>query len=357
MIVPTIVLLSLSLSVSMCLAQDKDACKACIYDNQVIENAAKAGFLNHPQRIEWEYGGFYEGIFDDGTPFQMDLPYPTPDSIKAKLKDDPYSPSAGYWNPRLVTSQDLKALKMTLNGDKFTLSEERGETFSGNFSNGKADASGQWVSLDKKESRQFSMKRIYSQKSVTVYVYMTCKEHKRGWYTYRTSFPVLADSKLDNWIKKMLVDHGKEELRVRLVWASKNKSQIALYGYNYNYDGPPYGATSAFYKFFIKKAGSYTAVEPKEFLNLSKPCSAKLKKKLVSGLKAQNMNGPEGDALNASLLSPWVSPSGVYFFYTLRIAGAGHIADEFAYYDVFIGKDQLGDCVNKLPSYEVSKGN
>lgn len=33
-------------------------------------------YLMDANKTEWDAGGFYEGSFEDGTPFQMDLSYP-----------------------------------------------------------------------------------------------------------------------------------------------------------------------------------------------------------------------------------------------------------------------------------------
>ena len=63
-------------------------------------------FLTHKDRLEWVAGGFYEGRFADGTPFQMNLAYPTPKKINRKTGER-YALDTSYWYPRRFAGETL----------------------------------------------------------------------------------------------------------------------------------------------------------------------------------------------------------------------------------------------------------
>jgi hypothetical protein len=65
--------------------------------------APSEDFLKAPDRIEWQAGGLYDGRFEDGTRFQIQLAYPRPGTVpKSALPFAEY-----YWYPKRFTGQVL----------------------------------------------------------------------------------------------------------------------------------------------------------------------------------------------------------------------------------------------------------
>jgi hypothetical protein len=82
------------------------------------------GFLAAPDRIEWTAGGLYDGRFEDGTPFQIELPYPRPAGLPAEAREA-FRPS--YRMPLDYTGIPVELALAERTGNTLHLASPRGD--------------------------------------------------------------------------------------------------------------------------------------------------------------------------------------------------------------------------------------
>ena len=361
-----VALLSVLLSCGICLAQEYDECKVC---EKKDSDFWKDPILSHPKRKEWICGGFYEGRLEDGTPFQMNLEYPIPQDIqRQRLRDSEFAYlfiGSSYWYPRKYTIKNSQRLEMELTKDfHFTINNESFETneiseiFTGVFTSDKSSAEGTLTLLKRKKVMHFSMKRTFVYKAVVVTLPSRCKKHHQEGLerSFTASFPVIGNPKMDRRVREMASNPQGliTANNVQIAWLSKNSDQIAFHikGYGYS-EGAAHGGEDERYEFFTRKGGVYMLTELKEYMNLSTPCLEKVSKIVVSDLKKQGASAAENGAFTSNHGIPCALPTplGINFNYCMYYVGS---YTEGAY-DVFVNREQLGNCLKYLPRYEAKE--
>jgi len=225
--------------------------------------AEEENYLKHPNRTEWQAGGFYEGTFEDGTSFQMNLPYSPPKSIN-RANWGPSAVGASYWYPRRFSGKTI-ALKIksfsdnafsttVQNFDKNGNTEEE-EIFEGVLSPDKTRAQGLWTLTKKKKKMSFSMKRVFAYKGVDVS--LPSPEGKEydpeRPFVFSAIFPVVGAPKVDDWVRDLIseCDHDLEcNNSVEVVWFSKGLFSLhgSVWGYS---NGMAHGNGYSAYRHYI----------------------------------------------------------------------------------------------------------
>jgi len=262
-------------------------------------------YLNHPDRTEWIAGGFYEGLFQDGTPFQMNLPYPIPKSINRK-EQGPSMLRASYWYPRKFIGAVifLKAKSITDNGFniateshiKSAISEGE-EIFEGKFSPDKKSAQGFWTQTKRKKRMAFTMKRVFEYKAIDVALPIHEEDYNSDRpFVFGAVFPIFGDSSINHWIKNLLsvCEHDLEcSNSVEIEWYSKANLSLnaSVWGYS---KGLAHGNGFTAHRNYMSTSAGFKQVSIGHFVNTSENCLKRLSREIVASLKKQKYSRAEG---------------------------------------------------------------
>jgi hypothetical protein len=132
--------------------------------------APSEDFLKAPDRIEWHAGGLYDGRFEDGTRFQIQLAYPRPASVPKEAM--PFTES--YWYPKHFTGRMLmlnradgmgNTLRLVVQPDSRVPAEE---SFSIALAPDTLSGSGTWTSSTLKKQMAFTLQRAVAYDYVVV---------------------------------------------------------------------------------------------------------------------------------------------------------------------------------------------
>ena len=322
--------------------------------------AEEENYLKHPNSIEWKAGGFYEGIFEDGTPFQMNLPYPPPISIRVHWV--PASVNATYWYPRRFTGAPISFEIKWISDNSFSITvqnhDKKGETvtdetFEGVASPDKTGVHGRWKSIKHKKNMSFSMKRAFVYKGIDVS--LPCEEgievEPPCTFVFSASFPVIDNPKVDKWITDLVSECGQDmECRNSLEVAWFSKDLLSLRGWNWGFSHQmAHGYGYSTYQHYDTTGSAPRPVKFDNFIKTSDTCLKKISNSIISTLKKQKYSGAEdGEISDVDNVKFLPTPSGIQFNFDAY--------DIDTYLEepptVFIERRKLGNCIKYLPRYE-----
>lgn len=319
--------------------------------------AEEENYLKHPKRTEWQAGGFYEGTFEDGTAFQMNLPYPPPKSINHANWEP--SVTASYWYPRRFSGETISLKIKSFEDNAFSIAvqkiDNKGNTadeeiFEGILSLDKTSAHGQWTLIKKKRKMTFAMKRRFEYKGVDVSLpSREEKEHdSERSIAFSAIFPVLGNSKVDGWIKDFIskCDYDSECINsVEVAWFSKNS--YSLYGNIWGYgDGMPHGNGYSTYRHYVTTGAVPKLAKLNHFISTSDGCLESISKKIISALKTQEYSRAEAGKLrDVEHVKFLPTPHGILFDFDPYEVGAYSEGAP----RVFIERQKVGGCIKYLP--------
>jgi len=357
----SVILIFLSLCPNLCRAEDGD------------ENE---DFLHAKDRIEWQAGGFYEGTFADGTPFQMNLPYAAPEAVARHLKWADGSTmevmQGMYWYPRKFAGNTLALNVETSSDSGFTAevylttvakddTEKRTleERLTGQFSPDKTLVTGKWTHERKNREMSFSMKRVFAYKGVFVSRQLTGEnyEGKNEQYTFvfNAIFPIIGDAAVDAKTASRTVASycSFDEIclnRTEAVWLSPTLLSLHDLSFGYGH-GAAHGQTHTDHRHYVVENAGYRQVGLDHFITTSPQCLETIARRLIASLKGQgmSMDGTESitakDVANRTNFLP--TPSGIRFdFDQYEVGPYAEGAPK-----TFLTRQNLGNCVKYLPTY------
>ncbi|WP_162818194.1 hypothetical protein [Aquirhabdus parva] len=319
-------------------------------------------YLKDKSRIESIVGGFYEGRFSDGTPFQMTLYY--------SKEDEKYS---SYQYPRQLKGEAIGIRQSSFQGDSFTLSviaddpNTEGkvlykEEFVGTLSNDKKNASGIWTHTanQKKKTLNFSMQQIsvYKEISVThksIYASRPLESYEVGFidptrpFKFSAVFPVFNDEKIDkrNLEDAAICDHDQECSNGIYILGYYN-NLLSLSSEFWWYDaGSAHGHYSSLTRHYIWASGISQEVFLDHFLKFSPTCLAMLSNLVRKGLGeisgAKYFKITQQSYKQVKFLP---SPLGLQFMFDVEEFGA---YGEGTPPSVFLPKESIKQCLTYLP--------
>ncbi len=314
-------------------------------------------YLRADGRIEWQAGGFYEGTFADGTPFQMNLPYPMPEPVARQSEG--ISPLRGaYWYPRRFAGNALALELKTSTESGFTAvvqdpeddNASVAERFTGHFSPDKANITGTWTLMRNNKKMDFSMQRVFSYKGV--FVSRVIQDAVKPYpFTFSAAFPVIGDPVVDKWIATAVssCEENQECINsVSVVWLSKDSFSLHDERYGYSH-GSAHGQSDADLRHYGVKGTSYHPASLDQFINTSPQCREGITRQLIASLKKQGMSQPESIPVkylqDTSNFLP--TPTGIRFDF--HHYEAGSYAEGAP--SVFLTRENLGQCLKHLPAY------
>jgi hypothetical protein len=322
--------------------------------------AEEINYLKHPNRIEWQSGGFYEGMFEDGTPFQMNLPYPSLISIRVHWV--PASVTASYWYPRRFKGDTISFKIKWISDNSFSITVQNlvkkgntvtEETFDGVTSPDKTDVHGHWKLVKKQKNMSFSMKRLFVYKGIDVS--LPCDEgidvEPPCTFVFSASFPVIDNPKVDKWITDLVSECGQDvECRNSLEVAWFSKDLLSFRGWNWGFSHQmAHGYGYSTYRHYDTAGTAPRPVKFDNFIKTSDSCLKKISNSIISTLKKQKYSGAEdGEISDADNVKFLPTPSGIQFNFDPYDVGTYLEGAP----NVFIERRKLGNCIKYLPRFD-----
>jgi hypothetical protein len=314
-------------------------------------------FLQAPDRIEWQAGGLYEGRFENGTRFQMQLAYPRPTTVPDRVT--PFTES--YWYPQYFTGRVfiLKSAEGTRNAVRLVMQRDQRKPSEESFSIALApdlmSGSGTWTNSRLRKQMRFSLQRAIVYDAVVVKRPAPPEVRERDAqrsFIFAAWFPILGDANADAWIREQAGScEGDLECtnRVDVSWKSRSLLSLTAGVWSYSYmaaHGLSYSSTR---QYRIDSAG-LLPLGLDAFVDTGAGCTAKIVKAIAADLRARGFseveswlqNAPFGQS-NPPKFTP--TPNGIVFQFDMYEVGSYMQGSP----SVFLTYAQLGQCLRKLP--------
>ncbi len=324
-------------------------------------NAADDNYLTHPARFEWQPSALFEGVFEDGTPFQVHFQYPRPEVTQGK--DWGIQTVHGqYWYPRKFGGRTIAFRMETPRDNAFRMvvmtasknpKEAETEVFEGTISADRKTASGVWTDLRRMKKLNFSMRRLVDYKRI--YLSVPAKVINGlpidRPFVFDSSFPVFGDPNVNRWIAKFASEcsHDMECLNdVDVVWHSKASFSLkaSIWGYSH---GMAHGNSYTAYAHFINTSSHPIQVALDHFVSTSPDCLGRISNRIIATLSKGEYGRPEDGALTNWKTAKFLpTPQGILFTFDPYEVGA--YVDGPA--EVFVQRQYLGNCLRYLPSHD-----
>jgi hypothetical protein len=315
-------------------------------------------FLKAPDRIEWQAGGLYDGRFEDGTRFQMQLAYPRPGTVPARVT--PFAES--YWYPQYLTGRIfmLKSAEGTGNAVRLVMPrdgrKQAEESFSIALAPDLLSGSGTWTNSRLRKQMQFSLQRAVVYHAVVVQRPAPPEARERDparRFIFAAWFPVLGDANADAWIRAQ-AGQCEADLecanRVDVSWKSRSLLSLTAGVWGYNYMAAHGYGYSSTRQYRIDSAG-LTPLGLDAFVDTGPACATKLVAAIATELRARKFS--EVDAwVKSAPLGPgkWPkftpTPNGIVFQFDMVEVGSYMQGSP----SVFLTYAQLGKCLRSLPA-------
>jgi hypothetical protein len=315
-------------------------------------------FLKAPDRIEWQAGGLYDGRFEDGTRFQMQLAYPRPGIVPARVT--PFAES--YWYPQYLTGRIfmLKSAEGTGNAVRLVMPrdgrKQAEESFSIALAPDLLSGSGTWTNSRLRKQMQFSLQRAVVYDAVVVQRPAPPEAQERDParpFIFAAWFPVLGDANADAWIRAQ-AGQCEADLecanRVDVSWKSRSLLSLTAGVWGYNYMAAHGYGYSSTRQYRIDSAG-LTPLGLDAFVDTGAACTTKLVAAIATELRARKFS--EVDAwVKSAPLGPGKSPkftptpNGIVFQFDMVEVGSYMQGSP----SVFLTYAQLGKCLRSLPA-------
>jgi hypothetical protein len=332
----------------------------CLAFGNALGDVAPPGedFLKAPDRTEWHAGGLYDGRFEDGTRFQVQLAYPRPASLPEGVT--PFAES--YWYPKHFRGQPFilnraegsaAPVRLVVQPDTRAPVEE---SFTVALAPDMLSGSGTWTSSKLNRQMAFSLKRA------VVYDYVVVKrpappearesEPERS-FVFAAWFPILGDPDADAWIREQAGKCEGDlecENRVSVNWKSRSLLSLDAEVWSYNYMAPHGYGDSSTRQYRIDSAG-LTPLGLDAFVDTGANCAARIVTAIAADLRARQFSEVDTWVKNAPLgpgKSPKFTPTpnGIQFEFNMYEVGSYVQGSP----SVFLTRAQLGQCLRNLPA-------
>jgi hypothetical protein len=319
--------------------------------------ASSEDFLKAPDRIEWQAGGLYDGRFEDGTRFQIQLAYTRP----AAAPEGAVPFAEAYWYPKHYKYTVFVLTDAGRTADTLHLVLQAGpdspveESFSIALTPDLLSGSGTWTSAKLKKQMAFSLQRAIPYEYVAVQRPAppeALKGDPERRFMFGAWFPVLGDADADAWIRE---EAGKcsgdlecmNEVQVR--WKSGALLSLNASVWEYNYHAAHGNGGSTTRQYGVDR-GRLVPLGLDAFIDTGASCVSKLTAGIVEQLHAQELPWADDWAKYAPLKNKWLkftpTASGIAFhFDPYEVAPYMNGAPS-----VFLTRAQLGTCLRHLPA-------
>jgi len=312
--------------------------------------------LQAPERIEWDAGGLYEGRFPDGTPFQVALAYPAPAGLPG---DAATIMEPTYWLPRDYTGKARKLALLDAPAGVAKLAPlldsgaQAPERFSIVLDADHRSGKGSWTQDAPARTLPFSLERIvlYRAVAVTRPSPEAQAEGSSQPFVFSALYPVFRDEALAGWVRGMAgrCDADTEcTNRILVRWHSKGQLSLDASTWTFGF-GAAHGNYRSSMRHYALEGGKAVHTRFTAFVDAGTACRQKVSAGLVAKLGAQGLSWAEQGALDVFKEPNFIPlPGGIEFHWDPYEVGS--FAQGIP--SVFLTRDELGSCANKLPHYD-----
>jgi hypothetical protein len=319
--------------------------------------APSEDFLKAPDRIEWQAGGLYDGRFEDGTRFQIQLAYPRPGTVPKSVL--PFAES--YWYPKHFTGTVLVLNRIGGSGKQVRLVVQpdsrvpASESFTIALAPDMLSGSGTWTAPKLKKQMAFTLQRAVAYDYVVVQrpapreVLEGDPERK---FTFAAWFPVLGDPDADAWVHEQAGKcSGDLECmnRIEVRWKSQSLLSLDASIWEYEYMAAHGNGGSTTRQYGVEK-GRLVPLGLDAFVDTDAACASKVTAAIVAQLHAQQLPWADEWAKHAPVSQKWLkfmpAASGIAFSFDPYEVGPYAQGSP----SVFLTRAQLGSCLRSLPA-------
>jgi hypothetical protein len=314
-------------------------------------------YLHASDRIQWEAAGLYDGRFRDGTPFQMELAYPPPESVPDRARN-------GFiqtvWYPR-----DYAGTPTTLRADtaagaqmRLVAADEQGvasgAVYSVTLSPDHLSGHGVLSAPGSAGPREFTLRRSLPYVGIVVTrpapagLAAYSSYYREKGFVFSAVFPILDDPEADGWIRQqagICRDLGECANSVRVLWRSP--SLVSLKALAWGDSGGAHGVGHSDTRQYGIQSGTMQPLELDAFIDMAPACRQQVSAAIVDRLRARHMSWADRSGLDARRAVRFTpTPAGIAFHYDSYEAGP--YAEGAP--TVFVAREALGNCVKSLPA-------
>jgi hypothetical protein len=314
-------------------------------------------FLKAPDRIEWHAGGLYDGRFEDGTRFQIQLAYQRPSSVPK----DALPFTEHYWYPKRFTGRVLVLRRVEGSGKPVQLLVQpdsrvpADESFTIALAPDMLSGSGTWTAAKLKKQMAFTLQRAIAYDYVVVHR-PAPPEAREGnperRFTFAAWFPVLGDADADAWVREQAGScSGDLECmnQIEVRWKSKSLLSLSASVWEYNYM-TPHGNVGSTTRQYSVNQGRLVPAGLDAFVDTGQACVSKVTAAIVAQLHAQQLPWADEWEKHAPLTQKWLkftpTASGIAFSFDPYEVGP-YVQGAPS---VFLTRAQLGSCLRSLPA-------
>jgi hypothetical protein len=309
-----------------------------------------------PDRIEWNAAGLYDGRFEDGTKFQIQLAYPQPASVTSKVTRF----REEYWYPNRYTGETFTLTRDGGSADEAHLSvrapdwKKTGEAFFITLSPDRRTGHGTWTPPTLGKQLSFDLQLAVPYKGIVVTRPLLPDAFNHGaarQFQFAAFFPELNDPAVDAWIHGQVescsVGGGDIECanEVRLTWHSADL--LSLTSMVWSYGGGAHGMGDSQTRHYRIKQGQMSRLDFNDFLDQSPACLSAVSAVIVTKLRAKKMSWAHSGALKARQ-EPKFTPTPTGILFSFDPYEVGPYAEGAP--SVFVPRAEMGTCVKYLPA-------
>lgn len=314
-------------------------------------------FLQAPDRIEWEAGGLYEGRFDDGSVFEIELAYPVPATVPKRAAQ---GFGSAVWTPRHYTGTPSTLLAAS-SGDaqiRLAVADAQGvassETYAMTLTPDRIAGRGVWAGPGTAGQRAFTLRRSYPYVGIVVTrpasgdLAMFSDFYRENGFVFSSFFPMVGERDADDWIREKAgecVDEAECANAVHVVWRSA--ALVSLNAMNYGYSGGAHGHERSETRHDGVTHGAMAAQGLDDFIDTGAACRAQVAKSIATRLRKLDMRLPDQpgrDAWGGAKFTP--TPDGIAFHYDSYEAGSYAQGAP----TVFVPREEMTACLQHLPT-------
>jgi hypothetical protein len=326
---------------------------------QCTQAQGQEDFLGAPDRVQWDAGGLYDGRLEDGTPFEIELAYPLPETVPVRAGN-------GFvqvvWYPRHYTGTPSTLLAAGGAGlqKRLAVANQQGvasdESYTITLAPDRASGRGVWTGPGTAGQRTFTLRRSVTYVGIVVTRPASAdlagysSYYRENGFLFSAFFPKLGDPGADGWIRQHAGncrDTGECANSVRVVWRSP--SLVSLKALDWGDSGGAHGVGHSETRQYRIQDGTVTPLDLDAFIDPSTSCREQVSAAIIAKLRAKNMSWADKAGLDARREVKFTpTPDGVAFHYDSYEAGPYAQGAP----TVFVPRAELGTCVKHLPAEE-----
>jgi hypothetical protein len=280
------------------------------------EVSRQEDFMAARDRMEWNAGALYDGRFEDGVAFEIELAYPAPAGVP---KDAAGRFVQTVWTPRAYQGEPSGLFAVDAGDGAMRLkvldehSADYGTMYTITLATDRASGRGT-MTAPGGSPRSFTLRRSVPYTGVVVTRpappdLAANSYYRQKGFVFSAFFPTLGDPDADAWIRRRVGvcrDEGECSNAVRIQWRSP--SLVSLRSTVWGDSGGAHGDGQFETRQYRRDGRTMTPLGLGAFIDLGADCRARISAYVVARLRAQGMPRADRGALDGRAEVP-VTPT------------------------------------------------